>query len=379
MVGLLTGKTIALVNRLPFVAVNHLEAHALTARLTRPARLPLPAAAGLGWALPARGRRGVGRYRLLGTTIDDALGEAFDKVAKMLGLGYPGGPRGRGRGGDGRSGALCPAPPAQGPAGLRLLVLRAQDRGPPSGAGAAGRRRASSRPPPICAPASRQPRPTAWPTGPAGRCGSWSRRGRRAGPWSWPAGWRPTRPCSAHLDGPGAVSAAGGWWCRPRPCAATTPSWWPGPGRAAALGQVDDRRCRPGRAGRWRRWRRPDPGPAPGATGGHRARPRASSSACVPRSTIRPSSRTRISSASTTVESRWAITSVVVPAQTSRRSAWTRRSVALSSDEVASSRMKMRGRLRIGAGDGDALLLAAGELEPALADQGRVAVGQRAR
>ncbi|MFO1039620.1 MAG: tRNA (adenosine(37)-N6)-threonylcarbamoyltransferase complex transferase subunit TsaD [Geminicoccaceae bacterium] len=93
MVGLLTGKTLALVHGLPFVAVNHLEAHALTARLLRDIDFPYLLLLVSGGHSQFVAVEGVGRYTLLGTTIDDALGEAFDKVAKMLGLGYPGGPR----------------------------------------------------------------------------------------------------------------------------------------------------------------------------------------------------------------------------------------------------------------------------------------------
>ena len=92
MVGLLTGKTIALVHGLPLVAVNHLEAHALTARLVAGTDFPYLLLLVSGGHCQLVAVEGVGRYRLLGTTIDDAVGEAFDKVAKMLGLGYPGGP-----------------------------------------------------------------------------------------------------------------------------------------------------------------------------------------------------------------------------------------------------------------------------------------------
>ena len=92
IVGAMVGKAIALARDIPFVAVNHLEAHALTARLTDDVAFPylLLLVSGGHCQLLAVG--GVGRYRLLGTTIDDAAGEAFDKVAKMLGLGFPGGP-----------------------------------------------------------------------------------------------------------------------------------------------------------------------------------------------------------------------------------------------------------------------------------------------
>ena len=92
MVGLLTGKTIALVHRLPLVAVNHLEAHALTARLVADTDFPYLLLLVSGGHCQLVAVEEVGRYRLLGTTIDDSIGEAFDKVAKMLGLGYPGGP-----------------------------------------------------------------------------------------------------------------------------------------------------------------------------------------------------------------------------------------------------------------------------------------------
>lgn len=92
MVGLLTGKTLALTRGLPLVAVNHLEAHALTARLVTELDFPYLLLLVSGGHCQIVAVDGVGRYRQLGSTIDDALGEAFDKVAKMLGLGYPGGP-----------------------------------------------------------------------------------------------------------------------------------------------------------------------------------------------------------------------------------------------------------------------------------------------
>jgi N6-L-threonylcarbamoyladenine synthase len=93
IVGLLTGKAVARVHGLPFVAVNHLEGHALTARLTDGAAFPYLLLLVSGGHCQLLAVEGVGRYRRLGTTQDDALGEAYDKVAKMLGLGYPGGPR----------------------------------------------------------------------------------------------------------------------------------------------------------------------------------------------------------------------------------------------------------------------------------------------
>ena len=92
MVGLVTGKAIALSAGKPFVAVNHLEAHALTARLTDGISFPYLLLLVSGGHTQLVAVRGVGDYLRLGTTIDDAVGEAFDKVAKMLGLPYPGGP-----------------------------------------------------------------------------------------------------------------------------------------------------------------------------------------------------------------------------------------------------------------------------------------------
>jgi N6-L-threonylcarbamoyladenine synthase len=93
MVGLTTGKALALATGKPFMAVNHLEAHALTARLTDGLDFPYLLLLVSGGHTQLLAVKGVGDYRRLGTTVDDALGEAFDKVAKMLGLPYPGGPQ----------------------------------------------------------------------------------------------------------------------------------------------------------------------------------------------------------------------------------------------------------------------------------------------
>jgi N6-L-threonylcarbamoyladenine synthase len=92
LVGVTTAKAIALVHRLPLVAVNHLEAHALTVGLTEGLRPPYLLLLVSGGHTQLQIVNGVGRYERLGTTIDDALGEAFDKTAKLLGLGFPGGP-----------------------------------------------------------------------------------------------------------------------------------------------------------------------------------------------------------------------------------------------------------------------------------------------
>jgi N6-L-threonylcarbamoyladenine synthase len=93
IVGLTTAKAIALVNEKPLIAVNHLEAHALTARLTDATPFPYCLFLASGGHTQVVAVRGVGDYVRLGTTVDDAVGEAFDKTAKLLGLGYPGGPQ----------------------------------------------------------------------------------------------------------------------------------------------------------------------------------------------------------------------------------------------------------------------------------------------
>jgi N6-L-threonylcarbamoyladenine synthase len=93
IVGLTTAKAIALVREKPLIAVNHLEAHALTPRLTDGTPFPYCLLLASGGHTQIVAVRGVGDYVRLGTTRDDAIGEAFDKTAKLLGLGYPGGPR----------------------------------------------------------------------------------------------------------------------------------------------------------------------------------------------------------------------------------------------------------------------------------------------
>ena len=93
IVGLTTAKAIALVSEKPLIAVNHLEAHALTARLTDGTPFPYCLFLASGGHTQIVAVRGIGDYVRLGTTIDDAIGEAFDKTAKLLGLGYPGGPQ----------------------------------------------------------------------------------------------------------------------------------------------------------------------------------------------------------------------------------------------------------------------------------------------
>jgi N6-L-threonylcarbamoyladenine synthase len=93
LVGVAAGKALALAWDVPFVAVNHLEAHLYAALLEDPSiELPIVVLLVSGGHTLLVEMRELGRYRLLGQTIDDAAGEAFDKVARFLGLGYPGGP-----------------------------------------------------------------------------------------------------------------------------------------------------------------------------------------------------------------------------------------------------------------------------------------------
>jgi N6-L-threonylcarbamoyladenine synthase len=92
MVGLSFAKGLALAARLPFVAVNHLEGHAVSVRLTSDVAYPFLLLLVSGGHCQLIEARGVGDHRRLGSTMDDAAGEAFDKIAKALGLAYPGGP-----------------------------------------------------------------------------------------------------------------------------------------------------------------------------------------------------------------------------------------------------------------------------------------------
>ncbi|MEX2618541.1 MAG: tRNA (adenosine(37)-N6)-threonylcarbamoyltransferase complex transferase subunit TsaD [Alphaproteobacteria bacterium] len=92
LVGMMTAKSIALVHGLPLVAVNHLEGHALTARLTDGLPFPYLLLLVSGGHCELLSVNGPGQYTRYGGTLDDAVGEAFDKTAKLLGLPYPGGP-----------------------------------------------------------------------------------------------------------------------------------------------------------------------------------------------------------------------------------------------------------------------------------------------
>ncbi|WP_035000399.1 tRNA (adenosine(37)-N6)-threonylcarbamoyltransferase complex transferase subunit TsaD [Bartonella tamiae] len=92
LVGIMTAKTLALAANKPFIAINHLEGHALSAQLSHKIDFPYLLLLVSGGHTQTLLVKGLGNYVRLGTTIDDALGEAFDKTAKLLGLPYPGGP-----------------------------------------------------------------------------------------------------------------------------------------------------------------------------------------------------------------------------------------------------------------------------------------------
>lgn len=137
MVGLVSAKALAMASDVPLIAVNHLEGHALSPRLADPA-LDFPYALLLvsGGHCQILRVDGVGRYRRLATTIDDALGEAFDKTAKILGLGYPGGPAVEELAATGNPHAVPLPRPLKGSAephfsfaGLKSAVLRAKESG----------------------------------------------------------------------------------------------------------------------------------------------------------------------------------------------------------------------------------------------------------
>lgn len=138
MVGLVTGKALAMAADQPLIGVNHLEGHALSPRLADPdlayPYLLLLVSGGHCQILEVRG---VGQYRRLATTIDDALGEAFDKTAKILGLGYPGGPAVEKLARDGDPRAVSLPRPLKGSeephfsfAGLKSAVMRAKQNRP---------------------------------------------------------------------------------------------------------------------------------------------------------------------------------------------------------------------------------------------------------
>ena len=137
MVGLVSAKALAMATDTPLIAVNHLEGHALSPRLAD-ASLAFPYALLLvsGGHCQILRVDGVGQYSRLATTIDDALGEAFDKTAKILGLGFPGGPAVERKATEGDPHAVPLPRPLVGSgephfsfAGLKSAVLRAHDSG----------------------------------------------------------------------------------------------------------------------------------------------------------------------------------------------------------------------------------------------------------
>lgn len=137
MVGLVTGKALAMAADKPLIAVNHLEGHALSPRLAEPSlQYPYLLLLVSGGHCQILEVAGVGQFRRLATTIDDALGEAFDKTAKILGLGYPGGPAVERMAREGNPKAVPLPRPLVGSgephfsfAGLKSAVMRAKDAG----------------------------------------------------------------------------------------------------------------------------------------------------------------------------------------------------------------------------------------------------------
>ena len=137
MVGLVSAKALAMASNVPLMAINHLEGHALSPRLAD-AELQFPYLLLLvsGGHCQILLVEGVGQYRRLATTIDDALGEAYDKTAKILGLGYPGGPAVEKLALTGDASAVPLPRPLVGSgephfsfAGLKSAVMRAKDAG----------------------------------------------------------------------------------------------------------------------------------------------------------------------------------------------------------------------------------------------------------
>ncbi|PSJ41602.1 tRNA (adenosine(37)-N6)-threonylcarbamoyltransferase complex transferase subunit TsaD [Allosphingosinicella deserti] len=137
MVGLVTGKGLALASGKPLIAINHLEGHALSPMLSQPdLAFPYLLLLVSGGHCQLLFVEGLGRYRRLATTIDDAAGEAFDKTAKLLGLGFPGGPAVERAAAEGDKSAVPLPRPLVGSAephfsfaGLKSAVLRARDSG----------------------------------------------------------------------------------------------------------------------------------------------------------------------------------------------------------------------------------------------------------
>ena len=162
MVGVMTAKALAFAHDKPFLAINHLEGHALSVRLTEDVAFPYLLLLVSGGHCQLLTVRGPGDFTRLGTTIDDAVGECFDKTAKLLGLGFPGGPavERAAMGGDPQRFAL-PRPMWRKPgcdfsfSGLKTAVRQTVEK--------LDARRQAARSP-ISAPRSSAPSATCWPT-----------------------------------------------------------------------------------------------------------------------------------------------------------------------------------------------------------------------
>ena len=138
LVGLTFAKALALAHEKPLIAINHLEAHALTAGLTNQLAPPYLLLLVSGGHTQTVIVRAVGNYRRIGSTIDDALGEAFDKTAKILGLGFPGGPAVEQAAREGDPDRFAATPPLKGRsephfsfAGLKTAVRRDAEQNTP--------------------------------------------------------------------------------------------------------------------------------------------------------------------------------------------------------------------------------------------------------
>ena len=198
----------------PTLGVHHLEGHLLSPFLSAdPPQFPFVALLVSGGHTQLMRVDGVGRYALLGETIDDAAGEAFDKSAKLLGLGYPGGPALSRAGRHGRADAfVLPRPLLHRPnldfsfAGLKtaVAVRLAQ-------AGRHAQRRSNV---PTWRPACRPPSSTCCARSRCARC-----RPAACSAWWWPAAWAPMPACASGWTRPAAASARActirSWRCAP--------------------------------------------------------------------------------------------------------------------------------------------------------------------
>ena len=135
LIGLTTGKALALAAQKPFIGINHLEGHALSARLTEQVEFPYLLLLVSGGHCQLLAVNGLDDYTLLGQTLDDAVGEAYDKAAKMMSLDYPGGPEieKRARNGDRRAHDLPPPAGQRQKPVMRFFFFRFENSAAPSG------------------------------------------------------------------------------------------------------------------------------------------------------------------------------------------------------------------------------------------------------